>query len=350
MAAGPAHCDVTQTAVVATAAADYSSGAHSTISVDPVGGPRTAHNNLLPTISDISVAAYETYFYRIERYQKNNVTKFDINAPADVIWQWSTEGDETSSNPYDLVFVNAKKAYLLRYGSNMAWIVNPSATVEADFKIGELDLSAYSFQGNPPGMNSGVIADGKLYITLQRFDATWTPQTAYVAVFNVLTDTPIDTGKGSGDMLGIPLPIKNPGAIQYLAENNTIYVQGSGYFFGTPEYTGGIVSIDPETYETNMVLDDGLPYGNITGMAIVSETKGYFVGYAGWGDNTVYAFDPSTGTVVGAVSGLENKNIAGLESGIYTDKNNCGYAIKPMPELISLIQQMTLLMRVFPQI
>ncbi len=320
LAAGPAHS--AQTAVVATAEADYSGGAHSTISVDPVGGPRTAQNNLLPTISDITVAAYETYFYRIERFNKNNVTKFDINAPEEVKWQWSTEGDETNSNPHDLVFVNAEKAYLLRYGSNIAWIVNPSATVESDFKIGELDLSAYSFEGNPPGMHSGVIADGKFYITLQRLDAAWTPQTAYVAVFDVSKNEEIDTDKDLGDMLGIPLPIKNPGAIQYLAENSTVYVQGSGYFFGTPEYTGGIVSIDPDTYETNMVSDDGLPYGNITGMAIVSETKGYFVGYASWGHNTLYAFDPSTGTVGDAVSGLEDKNIAGMETGIYTDKNN----------------------------
>ena len=82
MAAGPAYSE--QTAVVATVEADYSGGAHSTISVDPVGGPRTAQNNLLPTVSDITVAAYETYFYRLERFNKNNVTKFDINAPEEV--------------------------------------------------------------------------------------------------------------------------------------------------------------------------------------------------------------------------------------------------------------------------
>ena len=328
MAAGPAYSE--QTAVVATVAADYGSGAHSTISVDPVGGPRTAQNNLLPTISDITVAAYETYFYRMERFNKNNVTKFDINDPADVIWQWSTEGDEANSNPHDLVFVNAEKAYLLRYGSNMAWIVNPSATVEDDFKIGELDLSAYSFEGNPPGMHSGVIADGKLYITLQRFDATWTPQTAYVAVFDVSTDTPIDTGKGSGDMLGIPLPIKNPGAIQYLAENSTVYVQGSGHFFGALEYSSGVAAIDiedPATYDVSMILDDGddsdHPYGFIVGMAILSPTKGYFVGYAGWGDNTLYTFDPSNPSPVGTeIEEFEHIQIAGMESGVYFDENN----------------------------
>ena len=325
LAAGPAYS--AQTAVVATVDAGYETGAHSTISVDPVSGPRTAQNNLLPTISDISVAAYETYFYRMERFNKNNVTKFDINAPEEVKWQWSTEGDETNSNPHDLVFVNAEKAYLLRYGSNMAWIVNPSATVEDDFKIGELDLSAYRFEDNPPGMHSGVIADGKLYITLQRFDAAWTPQTAYVAVFDVSNDTPINTDKGSGDMLGIPLPIKNPGAIQYLAENSTVYVQGSGHFFGALEYSSGIAAINPSTYDVSMIFDDGNeldhPYGFIVGMAILSPTKGYFVGYAGWGDNTLYTFDPSNPSPEGtAIEDFEHIQIAGMESGVYFDENN----------------------------
>ncbi len=92
LAAGPAYS--AQTAVVATVAADYGSGAHSTISVDPVGGPRIAQNDLLPTIiSDISVASYGTYFYRIERFNADNVMKFDINAPDTPIWQYSTLDD-----------------------------------------------------------------------------------------------------------------------------------------------------------------------------------------------------------------------------------------------------------------
>ena len=42
----PAWSEVTQTAVVVTTASDYSSGAHSVVTVDPVGGPRVAQNNL----------------------------------------------------------------------------------------------------------------------------------------------------------------------------------------------------------------------------------------------------------------------------------------------------------------
>lgn len=319
-----AYSAVTQTAVVATAAADYSSVAHSVISVDPIGGPRTAQNDLLPTISDITVAAYESYFYRMERFGANNVAKLQIDAPDTVIWQYSTEGADVESNPHDLVFASSEKAYLLRYGSTKAWIVNPSATTEAEFKIGELPLSSYADQDGLPEMHSGVIVGGKLFITLQRLE-WWSPTvTAYIAVFDITTDEEIETGKGEDGRKGIPLDIKNPGAIQYLAENDTIYVQGVGSYFPV-EYTGGIVSVDPDTYDTALVLDDGTdanhPYGQISGMAIVSATKGYFVGYDGWGDNTLYSFNPTTGNVGNAVDGLVGKGIAGMESGVYADKN-----------------------------
>jgi len=322
MSAGTAHS--AQTAVVATVAADWSSGAHSTISVDPVGGPRTAQNELFPTGSDITVSAYGKYFYRFERSGANNVTKFDINAPDTVIWQFSTEGVDTNSNPYGMVFVSSDKAYLLRYGSTKAWIVNPSATIEAEFKIGELDLSSYADADGIPEMAGGVIVGNKLFIILQRLENWASTATPYVAVFDTTTDTEIDTGIAN-PILGIPLDIRDPLAIQYLAENNTIYVQGIGSYFPV-EYTGGIVSIDPDTYATAMVLDDGTdanhPYGQISGMAIVSAAKGYFVGYDGWGDNTLYSLNPATGVVGSSVAGLENKSIAGMESGVYLDDND----------------------------
>lgn len=329
---------VTETAVVSTVAPDYSSAAHSVIAVDPLGGPRAVQNDLLPTAtSDITVAAYQNFFYRIERFQANNVTKFDISAPDTPVWQFSTNdaGDTGSSNPYDLLFVSAEKAYLLRYGTTRAWIVNPSAADASGFKIGELDLGAYADEDGIPEMSGGTVAGGKVFIALQRLDQDngWIPaNTAYIAVFDTTTDTEIDTGIPNDDgVKGIPLPIKNIGAVQYLAENDRVYVQGVGDFGSSwsardPEYSGGIVEIDPLTYAVDMVVDDGdaddHPYGNISGMDIVSADKGYFVGYAGWGDNTLYAFDPTTGDVYGpANDDLKGKNIAGMEAGAYADNN-----------------------------
>ena len=332
------YADITTTAIISTIASDYTSGAHSVVSVEPIGGPRTVQNNLLPTISDITVAAYGKYFYRIERYMSDNVTKFDIAAPDTPVWQFSTLDDDESgsSNPQDLIFVSDEKAYLLRYGKTKAWIVNPSAATQAEFKVGELDMGAYADSDGNPEMRSGVIVDGKLFVTMQRLDRndSWNPTNdAFVAVFDSATDTQIDTGTPNDEGLpGIEIPIKNPGAIQFLEDSDKLYIQGSGDFGSTysgtdPEYSGGIISLDPDTYAIDMVVDDGdantHPYGNISGMSLVSAAKGYFVGYDGWADNTLYVFNPTTSIVDGpANSYLQNKNIAGMEAGTFADQND----------------------------
>jgi hypothetical protein len=325
-------------AVIATAAADYSSGAHSVATVDQVKKrgvmQRKIKNNLAPTISDITVAAHGEYFYRIERFNSDNIAKFSFKNPRRPLWQFSTmdAGDVESSNPHDMVFASDEKAYVLRFGSTKAWIVNPNATRHQNrrnsiqFKQGELDLSAYGDSDGVPEMHCGVIANGKLFIVLQRLDSDngWVPSnTPYLAVFDAETNEEIDTGMDSGGLKGIPLPVLRPYSICYLEANNTVYVQGVGSWpgFGDPayDYTGGIAAVDPETYAARMVLDDGTeadhPYGAISGMAIASPEIGYFVGYDGWGDNTLYRFNPTTGEVLGEVGqGLSHINIAGWDT------------------------------------
>ena len=142
-----AHAASSQTGVVANVAPDFSSSAISTISVDPEGGPRTVANNLLASAtSDILVKAYGGYYYRLGKYQEDTIMKVSVNAPNSPIWQFTTnDPGESDSNPYDLVFVSSTKAYLLRYGADSAWIVNPSVAPQGEnFKIGELDLKAYA--------------------------------------------------------------------------------------------------------------------------------------------------------------------------------------------------------------
>ena len=129
-------------------------------------------------------------------------------------------------------------------------------------------------------------------------------------VIDTATDQEIDTqaarGADSGALKGIPLPIKNLWAIAYDKTNDKIYVQGAGRFpsswTGTPaEYSGGIVTIDPDDYKVEMLVDDGdsdtHPYGNLSGMTLVSNERGYFISYAGWGDNAIWGFNPTTGVV-----------------------------------------------------
>jgi hypothetical protein len=334
--AGPALA--AQTAVVAAGAADYSSGAHSIISVNPMGGPRAFQNNLLPTaVSDIITASFGEHFYRIERYKSDSVTKFHIAAPQTPISQFSTldSPEQTSNNPHDMIFVSETKAYMPMFGNNAVWIVNPSATTQAEFKVGELDISAYADSDGIPEAHQGIVVDGRLFLLIQRWDrdTSWTPSNiGYVAVFDVATDTEIDTGQDvAGGLPGIPMPIKAPNNILFLPETNTIYVSGAGrYPYGEPtgwEYTGGICVLDPATYYVGQVLDDGdadnHPFGGIGALAVLSPEVAFFTGYQASSSCSVFPWNPSTYEVGPVIPALQEKNLhVGGKGSLTFDENN----------------------------
>ncbi len=287
-------------AVVTTIASDYSAGAFSLITGD---NDRLAYNELLPTHSDITVDTFNNDFYVIEKFSGNNISRFslnDLNAP---LWQYSTQDSPTSavaSNPKQIVFLNETKAYILRYGSNTVWIVNPSAASSDNFKIGEIDLSSYADSDGIAEVRMGVIANGHLYIAMQRLVNFAPTETAYVAIIDTATDLEIDAGITGDSLNGIPLTIKNPNtSMQYIAANNSIYIQGIGSY-NDGEFIGGIERIDLTDYSTNVIIDDGTsvshPDEKVSAMAIVSPTLGYYISYIGWGNTSIYQLNPTTGT------------------------------------------------------
>jgi len=298
-------------AAVVTTAVWGGSGSHTIINTEDY---TQAITELAPTITDIEVITHGKNIFRIERYGADNIARFHMSKPAQAEWQFSTLDDpanETSGNPYDLVFINDSKAVLLRYAKSTAWIVDPSANTQEDFKIGEIDLSAYNDgEGNPPEAHAGLVVGDKLFISMQRLDPFPTPTQAYIAVYDLNTMTEIDTAPANDGLFGIPLNLKNPKKMTYSEETGLIYVQGITWDkidYETNEvlehiYEGGITTIDPNTYTMNLLVNDqpksASTSGKIYDMAIVSATKGYFIGLAPspvWGKNTLYGFNPSTG-------------------------------------------------------
>jgi len=310
-------------AVVSTVEPSFSGGAHSIIELS---GERRAQNDLKPTASsDLFIIGRGQYFYRIEKFNADNVSKFSIASPGgDPEWQYSTmdandtaEGI-TSSNPYSMVFVNDSKAYILRYGSKRAWIVNPSATTEAQFKIGELDLSAYADSDGIPEMSYGVVVNNKLYILMQRLEFWQATAAPYIAVFNTNTDTEIDTDPVNPGLKGIELDVRNPSSkIAY--SDGYLYAVGapdSLFASGIPAGQGaGLQRIDTNTYQAEPILYSG---HNVTSIAVSSEQKVYLVEYIGWNNVALKELNASTGVVLAG-------NVAGI--GDTSDRNISDIAI-----------------------
>ena len=296
----------TQYAYIATAGVD--SGAIDRYSVES--------NTLVssyPTASttDLEVASDGTNVYQIAKRGTDTITKFDAIDTSAALFQFFVNGDEMLSNPSSLAFVNETKAYVTRYGSDKVWIIDPSvgATDEASFKTGELDISVYANgEGALPRVTQSVIVDNKLFLLLERLDASFAPtDVGYVAVFDTTTDEEINTGKGENGLLGIKLNTLNPSTIQYLAASNEIYVTGRGNPFnefndveGDP-YQGGIETIDPSNYDIELLLDDGTESNNngyFLKALVVSPTQGYIVTNAStFRVDTLRSFNPMTGVL-----------------------------------------------------
>lgn len=288
--------DTKYVAAIATAASDYSSGE---VELAELGKDDiTASGGYFSTISDITVNAYGENYYLIEKNEGDTIKKVNVHEPGKGTWDYKTLalGDEVSSNPYQLVFVNEEKAYLLRYGASKAWVVNPSATTESEFRIDELDLSAYIPQEDStgvPNMSSGVIVDDKLFITMQRLDSNFKPtNTAYVAVFNTNTDTEINTHPMS-TFKGIPLEGRNPTRIDHVEGLGLVVVNVGG--FNAPFDGTSLDTIELKNYTVQSIIAGGDIDTQINNAVLVSPTQGYLLNYAGWQNISLQSFDPSKG-------------------------------------------------------
>lgn len=239
-------------------APDYSS---SEISIAEAVAPFEHTEGFAATdFSDIDVAVNGNDFYRIGKFSQNNLSKYDIDNPNSLTWQYSLndEAGQINSNPYDVIFASDNKAYVIRYGESSILIIDPSVSdsLSDDFVLGRIDISHYDEDGTPE-VSAALIHEEVLYAVTQGLDSSYAPGQAYLIAIDTLTDTEVSIGSGSLD--GFELEIKNPLEIDMF--DGALYVTGVGRyassFSGTAaEYTGGIEKIDLDTLTATVVIDD----------------------------------------------------------------------------------------------
>lgn len=313
--------DTPSKAVVQTIAPDFSS---SQVTYLDVQAQTVTDGFYSKDRSDYTISIYQDNLYHIGRSGIDTISKYNTATPSNEIWMYSTQDDldSTSRNPYTLVSLNETKAYLIRYASDKVWIVNPQASTSDDFKIGELDLSSYVPTGNTNGTprpSAGVIADGKLFITMQRLDDGWaSSNNVYVAVFDTTTDTEIETNSDDSDSVkGIPLNGLNPLENSIVSFEDTVYVttRNSYSAANVSDNKSLIEAINVNDYSLNTVLSAADITDNtnkfIKASVIISDEIGYF--YANqststppYSIDTLYQFNPTTGDIT--ISNVANTN------------------------------------------
>jgi hypothetical protein len=319
---------------VALVASDYSSSAVTVFDV-PTGNIQF-NNGQTYDISDVTMAGHGRHIYVIGRLRADFIEKRDVDNVGVNIYgvPYSTIDDgEGSQNPHDLIFSSEDSALLLRNDSAIQWVVDPSATSADDFKKAAIDLSAYDTVDNIPECTQGVAIGDNTYVIAQRLDRNngWTASANGYMIVLDSEHNEVDTGKaasGSG-LLGIELPGTNP--IKTVVHGGNIYVACRGNYGSYDSsssntdriFRGGIITINPDSFETELLIDDdagvdastsiltgGGTYGGlIDGLEIVSDDKGYFSVYSEWGSSNLHAFNPSTGVVGQSIPALENKDL-----------------------------------------
>ncbi len=291
-------------------------------------------------VSDLAVFGYKRKVHVLGRFSADFVERYDIDSLNSSKYSapYSTlESSETNSlNPHNLIFGSKSQALLTRYGSAFQKFIDPTVTSSSDFLTQSIDLSDYDTNDGIPEFSAGTYVGGNYFIAAQRLDRNnnWIASSnAYLAVLG--TDgNEVNTGKAAtgSNLLGIELPARNPLNVVYSEDLDKIFVQcigqyGSSYSGTNREFTGGILTVDPTTFEVNMLVDDdagvnlstntytgGGTYGGlISNVAVVSATKGYIVIYSGWQDNDLRSFNPTTGAVGDVIENFEGIDIADLK-------------------------------------
>ena len=217
---------------------------------------------------------------------------------------------DSGTNPQDIAFVNANKAYVSRRErTSRLLILNPTTLA----KLGELDLRSLikvnDFDGSPEPAYM-LVNNGLLYVALQHFGNLGPVAPGEIVVIDPATDSIVKVIQ--------LLQFTNPfSPLHFSPTLKRILVSCVG-MFGVMD--GGIVAIDPttNTVDTTLSITEVALGGDITDFEIVSSTKGYAVVIdtnvtnSPNVTNSLVTFNPSTGKRLTTVLDRLNADITHL--------------------------------------
>jgi DNA-binding beta-propeller fold protein YncE len=200
------------------------------------------------------------------------------------------------ANPHDLAVAGGGEAFVTRYGPAF----NDVAVVDlATGAINDrIDLAPYARnRDHLPRADQALLLDGLVYVTLLDVSADYRQwMNGRVVVIDPAARRVVDV---------IDLEGQNPfESFSYAPSTGLLYAAMAGIFPGIlPQaLTGGVEAIDPVTRRSlGLVVDDDALGGNVSAVAIQSAARGYCVVSDSSYRNSVKAFNPTTGEVLGSI-------------------------------------------------
>lgn len=192
------------------------------------------------------------------------------------------------SNPQDIAFASPTKAYVTRYESTELLIVNPSVGADcAGFVRGTIDLAAFADSDGIPEMERLALADGILYVSLQRLGRNNLFEPMGNGII-VAIDTATDEIRNAIELQGA-----NPFG-PLVVRGDRLFVSTVGRF---TQNDGGIEEVDLRSGTSlGWRVSEAALGGDISDFVLVSERLGFAVVSGADFRNALVEFSPHSGT------------------------------------------------------
>jgi hypothetical protein len=272
---------------------DYSAGSDA---VTDVHAPWQTVSNLHAWVGDTEAVFYGGLIYVVSRLGADHITVLDPRNELTIVRQFSVGA---GSNPQQICFVDAHRAFVTRYEFPELWEVDPATGQHTD----TIDLGPLADADGIPEMHKMAIHAGKLYVTLQRIDrTTWAPAgMSCLAVIDLADNTLIDIDPAAPGIQGIELAATNPNSGILIDPITGDFLIGQIGFYGVAD--GGIERIDPDTHESHgLVLTEATLGGDLHTWTTGNGWVGYAVRLTPLWSTDVVAFDLRTGQIGATVA------------------------------------------------
>ena len=261
-------------------------------------GAATADVNLLGIHADASVHYHDNRVYIVNRLGQDNILVLDAGDLRVPLTQFSVGN---GANPHDIEVVAPAKAYVTRYDASVLLVVNP----QNGDPLGEIDLSGFADSDGLPEVSQIVRVGDRLYLSCQRLDRNggWGPaDQSFLIVVDIATDAVVDVDPAAAGVQGILLSSTNPNGLAVVGDQ--IVVSGVA---GFGDRVGGVEIVDTRSNRSlGLLVSEKDLGGDITGMAVVSASRGYAIVSDENFANSIKPFDLLSGAV-----GAPLENISG---------------------------------------
>jgi len=287
-AASPSHAAASKAFVFGT---DWTTGSLSAVTLPS----RAQACDVSSPASDASLRFHGDRLYVVNRFGGDNVQVVNPATYATTL-QFSVGN---GSNPHDIAFASATKAYVTRYETADLWIVNPQTGAH----LGAISLAAFADADGNPEMDRLVMVGPLLFVSLQRIDRPggYLPDdTAYVAVVDTRADTLVDCDPALPGRQAIRLQLANPVTTFQFDRATSRLLIGCAGTYGVLD--GGIEWLDPVNLASGGVaITEEELGGDIGDVVWMNEQKSYAIVADPAANTSLVRWRASDGTLLGTL-------------------------------------------------